>query len=266
MPAGNLDPDAPGIIINQQAINAATVLRDGWRRRNKQLYGALLQSLPAWLQVPVYNNSKNNGLGAILMLQAQYDVRDPADYATMVKRLTTLVVEAQSDLSEQVLRSQFDAMSTAQAAIIRMKHEAQPHPPSASFSTTRCRNPSRLYGNLCGSRDTPLLSSTSAPTSARSVRSSLLGKLRPQRTQQQQPPVHFMRYTPVPHLPLLASPHLALLGQQASDEASARTNSPNAVGVAQITTYRSAPVHPTLMPQLCGNTFQQQPCAFSPCV
>ena len=126
MPAGDLDPGAPGIVINQAAINAATALRDDWRRRNKMLYGALLQSLPAWLQVPIYNNRRNDDLGAIEMLQAQYDVRDSADCASMIKLLTTSVVNAQSDLSEQALRSQFDSMSTAQAAIIRMGNEAQP--------------------------------------------------------------------------------------------------------------------------------------------
>ena len=95
-------------------------------------------------------------------LSAQYDVRDSADYATMIKMLTPSVVNAQSDLSEQALRSQFDLMSTAQAAIIRMGNEAQPESAlSACFLTMRYRRPSQRSGSSFNSRDTSLLWITS---------------------------------------------------------------------------------------------------------
>ena len=46
MPAFDLNPSEPGIIANQAAVTLAVTAQNNWRWRNRQLYGALLQSLP----------------------------------------------------------------------------------------------------------------------------------------------------------------------------------------------------------------------------
>ena len=74
----------------------------------------------------MYNSHKNDGLGAIPLLHTQFDVQDESDYATQMKRLITSSVDAQTDLTEQALRTQYDHIRTAHAAIIRMGQDAQP--------------------------------------------------------------------------------------------------------------------------------------------
>ena len=79
-----------------------------------------------WLQTPVYNSHKNDGLGSIRLLHTQFDVQDESDYATQMKRLITSSVDAQTNLTKQALRMQYDHMRTAHTAIICMGQDAQP--------------------------------------------------------------------------------------------------------------------------------------------
>ena len=61
------------------------------------------------------------------MLATQFDAQDAADYANQMKRFITPKVDAQTDLSEQALRTQYDHMRTQHAVIIRMGgQDAQP--------------------------------------------------------------------------------------------------------------------------------------------
>ena len=73
---------------NQDQVDAATELLDAWRRRNKQLYGLLVQAIPDWLRTSVYNAHRNDGLAAIEHLRGSFDANDANDHAACVSRLS----------------------------------------------------------------------------------------------------------------------------------------------------------------------------------
>ncbi len=148
----------PNIVINQAEVNLTTNARNYWQRRNRQLNGALMQALPVWLQMPVYNSHQNDGFGAIKLLHTQFDVQYASDYATQMTRLISLTINSHRDMTEQALRMQYDHMRTAHAAIILMGQDTQPD--SALHGPyLRCTPQS---GSSCGRKTMQILLSTFA--------------------------------------------------------------------------------------------------------
>ena len=101
---------AAGDVTNQVEIDLATTSRADWSRRNRRLYGAILQAVPAWLRTSIYASHRNDGLGAIQFLHGQFNANDANDHATQLSRLQTSYVDPSADLSEDDVRLQHDAM------------------------------------------------------------------------------------------------------------------------------------------------------------
>ena len=130
IPAANYDAD--GKLTNGAAIAAAASARPAsvtnaadiadWDKRNKRLYGLLIQALPTWLKTSVYNSHRNDGVAAVDFLRAEFDAISEGDYATQLAALQRSVIDPRADLSDADLRAQYDHIMTACSAMQRTGH------------------------------------------------------------------------------------------------------------------------------------------------
>ena len=97
-----------------------------WAERNSQLYGALIQAMPSYLTVSIFNDHVNDGVAAMEFLRNNFDAVDSNDHATMMARLQARYIDPRADLSESDLRLQYDSMMTARAGILRTGNAAPP--------------------------------------------------------------------------------------------------------------------------------------------
>ena len=126
------DYDANGALTNGVAVAAAAAAHPNdvtnsaaiadWDKRNKQLYGLLIQALPTWLKTSVYNSHRNDGVAAVVFLRSEFDAISEGDYATQLAALQRSVIDPRADLSDADLRSQYDHIMTACAAMERTNH------------------------------------------------------------------------------------------------------------------------------------------------
>ena len=110
------------VVANAASVTAsaeAVTAQETFDKRNKKLYGVLVQSLPDWLRTSVYNTHRNDGLAAVTYLRRSFDSNDVMDHATQLSRLQASYIDTRNDISEDDLRYQYDAMMTAVAAIGR---------------------------------------------------------------------------------------------------------------------------------------------------
>ena len=111
---------------NEEEVEAATERRDNWLKRNRRLYGLLMQAVPDWLRTSLYNQHRNNGIASLDHLRRSFDVVDANDHAACIARLQTSYIDPKNDIREEDLRAQFDGMQVATAGIVRSGHTAPP--------------------------------------------------------------------------------------------------------------------------------------------
>ena len=111
-------PPAPGAAGHDPAETTR------WDRLNKRLYGAIAQAMPDWLRTSIFNDHRNDGVGATNFLRDSFDAVDAADHAAHMARLQAHYIKARSDISEGDLRLQYDSMMVARAGIIRTGNAA----------------------------------------------------------------------------------------------------------------------------------------------
>lgn len=111
---------------NEEEVEAAIEQRDDWRKRNRRLYGLLMQAVPDWLRTSLYNQHRNDGVASLGHLRRSFDVIDANDHAACIARLQTSYVDPKNDIREEDLRAQFDGMQVATAGIVRSGHTAPP--------------------------------------------------------------------------------------------------------------------------------------------
>jgi hypothetical protein len=111
----------PPVILNAAEIKEANDACEKWANDNTQLYGLLVQAMPAWLVTSLYNTHLNDGVAAIEYLRKAFDANagDGGDHAAHLARLQSRTIDARSDISEADLRRQFDMMMSERAAIQR---------------------------------------------------------------------------------------------------------------------------------------------------
>ncbi|MBM4098126.1 MAG: DDE-type integrase/transposase/recombinase, partial [Planctomycetes bacterium] len=109
------------VVLNAAEIKEANDACEKWANDNTQLYGLLVQAMPAWLVTSLYNTHLNDGVAAIEYLRKAFDanVGDGGDHAAHLARLQSRTIDARSDISEADLRRQFDMMMSESAAIQR---------------------------------------------------------------------------------------------------------------------------------------------------
>jgi hypothetical protein len=109
------------VVLNAAEIKEANDACEKWANDNTQLYGLLVQAMPAWLVTSLYNTHLNDGVAAIEYLRKAFDanVGDGGDHAAHLARLQSRTIDARSDISEADLRRQFDMMMSERAAIQR---------------------------------------------------------------------------------------------------------------------------------------------------
>ena len=121
-----LRPVIPNGTSNQNAVAEAEASRLDWDRRNRKLYGLLLQCVPDWLRTSLYNAHTDDGRGAVIHLQDSFDINDANDHAACISRLQQAYIDSSRDINEEDLRLQFDSMQTAVAGIRRSSHAPPP--------------------------------------------------------------------------------------------------------------------------------------------
>jgi len=122
---GEAEPDVPEPDAdNADEVEAAVELRDNWRKKNRKLYGLLLQAVPDWLRTSLYNAHRNDGIAALQHLRDSFDVNDANDHAACIARLQAAHIDNKAELNEGDLRRQFDSMQTALAGIARAGQDA----------------------------------------------------------------------------------------------------------------------------------------------
>jgi hypothetical protein len=109
------------VVLNAAEIKEATDACEKWTNDNTQLYGLLVQAMPAWLVTSLYNSHLNDGVAAIEFLRKAFDANsgDGGDHAAHLAKLQSRSIDARSDISEADLRRQFDMMMSESAAIQR---------------------------------------------------------------------------------------------------------------------------------------------------
>ncbi|KOO35552.1 hypothetical protein Ctob_016170, partial [Chrysochromulina tobinii] len=109
------------VVLNAAEIKEANDACEKWANDNTQLYGLLVQAMPAWLVTSLYNTHLNDGVAAIEYLRKAFDANagDGGDHAAHLARLQSRTIDARSDISEADLRRQFDMMMSESAAIQR---------------------------------------------------------------------------------------------------------------------------------------------------
>jgi len=109
------------VVLNAAEIKEANDACEKWANDNTQLYGLLVQAMPAWLVTSLYNTHLNDGVAAIEYLRKAFDANagDGGDHAAHLARLQSRTIDARSDISEADLRRQFDMMMSERAAIQR---------------------------------------------------------------------------------------------------------------------------------------------------
>lgn len=115
------DPPTNQADIDQEQQDIAD-----WQKRDRKLYGLLLQAIPDWLRTSVYNAHRNQGRAAVEHLCNSFDVVDENDHAACIARLQTSYIDRKHDIREDDLRLQFDSMQTSIAGIIRAGQTAPP--------------------------------------------------------------------------------------------------------------------------------------------
>ena len=121
----NLDAIRAAAVAYPDAVANADDIAD-WDKRNKQLYGLLLQALPSWLKTSVYNGHRNDGCSAIRFLRGEFDAVTEGDYTHQLKVIQQSVIDPRADLNDADLRAQHDHIMTACAAIERTGHDRPP--------------------------------------------------------------------------------------------------------------------------------------------
>ena len=109
------------VVLNAAEIKEANDACEKWANDNTQLYGLLVQAMPAWLVTSLYNSHLNDGVAAIEYLREAFDADsgDGGDHAAHLAKLQSRTIDARSDSSEADLHRQFDMMMSKSAAIQR---------------------------------------------------------------------------------------------------------------------------------------------------
>jgi len=61
------------VVLNAAEIKEANDACEKWANDNTQLYGLLVQAMPAWLVTSLYNTHLNDGVAAIEYLRKAFD-------------------------------------------------------------------------------------------------------------------------------------------------------------------------------------------------
>ena len=124
---GTLTRPIEPVPVNPAAPTAAeTTLHNTWLREvaafdteNTKLYGAILQAVPDYLRTSIYNDHRNDGIGAVRFLRTSFDSNDANDHASQMARLQGRYIDSKNDIDEADLRLQYDSMMVAKAGIQR---------------------------------------------------------------------------------------------------------------------------------------------------
>ena len=103
------EPDEPAAGADQADIDAYS----DWWKRNKRVYGALIQAVPTALRTSLSANARYNGLAALAILQARFGVVDASDRAAALKRVSKSYISPGSSVSVKDVTRQYDRMTEA---------------------------------------------------------------------------------------------------------------------------------------------------------
>ena len=93
-------------------------IRD-WDKRNRKLYGAVAAATPDHIRTSLFNDHRNDGVGAVGFLRATFDAVDANDHAAHIARLQAHYIDPRAEINENDLRLQYDSMMVAVAGIVR---------------------------------------------------------------------------------------------------------------------------------------------------
>ena len=117
---------APNVVANQADIDDAKAAQEAWVRQNRRLFGVLITAIPSWLATSLTLSNKNDGVGALKSISAQFDVVNQNDRASAIAKVQGHYIDSKADLAESDLRLQHDSMLVANAEIVRAGGTAFP--------------------------------------------------------------------------------------------------------------------------------------------
>ena len=86
-----------------------------WWKKNKRLYGAILQAVPTSLKTTLNANARFNGVQALEVVRQRFGVVDASDRSSALKRVQKSYISPGAGVSVKDISRQYDRMSSAHA-------------------------------------------------------------------------------------------------------------------------------------------------------
>ncbi|RPG32542.1 MAG: hypothetical protein CBB72_010845 [Muricauda sp. TMED12] len=112
-------PDLVGLIDGAEAPPTDAEGIASRLRRNRQLFGAVIQAMPGWQAQQLHLTTHGDGVACLQQLSRDHDASDPTDLTCAMADMQQPVLSRQAAMSVEGLRTQYHAIMRAQQRIVR---------------------------------------------------------------------------------------------------------------------------------------------------